>query len=187
MQNDQSKSEEVKGTTGQPLGQSQATNKGVKDMTKEELAVHLDSLTKELEDWKNRTLRIAADLQNTQNQFELDMATAKKSAKKSVAINIVSFINTMYLAFVYAPQNLDENTKNFINTLKSNFKKAIEDLKVSQIEIIIPDSGDDFNPETMSILNPEAVIDESSAKVKQVVSVGLKVDEQLIQPVSIMV
>ena len=71
----------------------------------------------EIEDWKNRTARIAADLQNITKQHDLDIQHAKKSAKKSALTTIVTFINTLNLAFSFAPKTEDDSVNKFILTL----------------------------------------------------------------------
>jgi molecular chaperone GrpE (heat shock protein) len=141
----------------------------------------------EIEDWKNRTARLAADLQNISKQHELDIQHAKKSAKKSTLSTIITFINTLNLAFSFAPQTQDEAVLQFITTLKSSLDRAIEDYKNIGVDIIIPKSGEVFNPEYMNILNPDVVGDSNEVLVKQVVSCGLKIDNQLVQPANVMV
>ena len=61
----------------------------------------------------------------------------------------------------------------------------ILDLQMQSIEVLIPQVGDDFNPEFMQALNsPEEV---SDAKVQNIVSLGLRIDNQIIQPTMVMI
>ena len=129
---------------------------------------------------------IRVRLQNTQKQHDFDLASTKKSTKKGVATTMATFVNTFNLAFSYIPNINDEKIQKFINTLKASFDKSISDIKVHNIEFLIPKTGDIFDPNFMEILNPDSVQGEE-VQVKQVVSVGIKVDNQLIQAASIMV
>jgi len=137
----------------------------------------------ELEDWKDKATRLSADIQNLNKQTELDLAQAKKSAKKNTATAILNFLNTLNLAFSFVPQTNDQKMIVFIETLKTSFQKVLEDFKLAGVEILVPVVGETFNPETMSLLNsPE----DSDPKIKQVVTLGIKIDGVLVQPASVL-
>jgi molecular chaperone GrpE len=139
----------------------------------------------EAEDWKNKALRTSADLQNFQKQTELDHLQTRKTVKKSTIQNLLPFLNTLNISFSYTPKTEDQAVVVFIETLKNTFNKLILDLKNSNIEILTANIGDIFDPNSMEILNSDFNSESGEAKVAQVVSVGLKIDNQLIQPLSI--
>jgi molecular chaperone GrpE (heat shock protein) len=151
-----------------------------------ELENEIEKLQQDLENARNGHIKALADFQNAQKQHDIDLASAKKSTKKGVATTMATFVNTFNLAFSYIPNITDEKIQKFINTLKESFDKSINDIKVHNIEFLIPKTGDIFDPNFMEILNPDSVQGEE-VQVKQVVSVGIKVDNQLIQAASIMV
>jgi molecular chaperone GrpE (heat shock protein) len=152
-----------------------------------QLEVELASSNKEKDDWKAKSIRYAADLQNSVRQNELDIAQAKKNTKKSTVLSLVPFLNTLNIAFAYSPQTEDPKVKTFISTLNSSFHKAISDFQGIGVEILTAQAGDAFDPEFMAILNNDVDTDSHEVKVKQVVSIGLKIDNQLIQPISVIV
>jgi molecular chaperone GrpE len=145
----------------------------------------IETLEKELQESKNNWLKSLADFQNFQKQTDLDIAQTKKSAKKSAVLNLIGFLNTIYLSLYYSPSTEDSKVLAFINTLKSSFDKVLEDLKVQNIEILIPKVGESFDAEFMQVLNPGE--SASDVVVSQVVSLGVRIDGQVIQPVSIMI
>jgi molecular chaperone GrpE (heat shock protein) len=152
-----------------------------------QLEVELASSNKEIDDWKAKSIRYAADLQNSIRQNELDISQAKKNTKKSTVLSLVPFLNTLNIAFAYSPETEDPKVKIFISTLNSSFHKAISDFQGIGVEILTAQPGDVFNPEFMAILNSDVDTDSNEVKVKQVVSIGLKIDNQLIQPISVIV
>lgn len=139
----------------------------------------------EVEDWKSHSTRLSADLQNLSKQHQLDIATTKKSAKKKTISSVLNFLNTLNLAFTFAPKSEDPSIQKFVDTLKISFERIIEDLKVDGIEIITPKIGEEFNPSYMSLLNGTS--DVENPVIQQVVSLGLKVDGSLVQPAAVMV
>ena len=152
-----------------------------------ELETQISSQKVDIEFWKNKSLRLSADIQNLQKQSDLDILQAKKTSKKQLIQNILPFINTLNIAFAYVPQTDDQKVSIFVETLKNTFEKLKLDLVNSNIEIIGASTGDIFNPDFMNILNSDYQNSDSQPVIKQVVSVGLRVDGQLIQPLSVIV
>jgi len=158
--------------------------------TKKDPQTELNILKQENQDLHNKYLKSVADLQNLQKQFELDLIQKSKSTKKKIVLALMPFLNAVNLSFSFIPQTEDQNLTQFVNSLKASLEKAIQDLKLYQVEIILPKIDEPFSAETMSILNPDNIDSNSDSdlpKIKQVVSLGVKVDGQVIQPVSIMI
>jgi molecular chaperone GrpE len=166
---------------------SEIDNNFVVDNSSMQIEAELQMMKLEMEDWKEKATRFSADIQNLSRQHELDIQQAKKSSKKAVLMSLVGFLNTINLAFSFAPNTEDEKVINFIFTLKTSFEMAIDDFKSLGVEILIPSVGEVFNAEYMNILNPDNVSETEQVVVKQVVSCGLKIDNQLVQPVNIMI
>jgi molecular chaperone GrpE len=144
------------------------------------------TLQQELDDWKEKSLRIGAEISNLQKQHELETSQIQKLVKKNLVLQLLEFLNTLNLSFSYVPQTDDDRINHFVKTLEISFNRLLADLKNNQVEILLAKPGDEFNPEFMTILNgPENV--EGKAVVKQMVTLGLKVDGQIIQPVSVLI
>jgi molecular chaperone GrpE len=149
----------------------------------EQVKVELDSSKIEITDWKNKALRAIADMENSKKQQELDAIQTKKSVKKNLSKPILDFLNHQFLIITYLKDITDQKALTSLETLKISFDKLVADLKSHGIEIIIPKIGDEFNPELMQGLN---TTENSEAKVENIVSLGLKIDTQVISPAMIM-
>lgn len=149
----------------------------------------LTILKAEAEDWKQKALRLGADIQNSQKQNELELIQAKKSAKKQLAKQMLDFVNTLFLSFSFFPESSDQKTKNLVGTLKTSYQKLVDDLKTAQVELIEPKIGDIYDPLTMTALTKsgENADTDSEIKVNQVASLGLKVEGQVVQPAVVVV
>jgi molecular chaperone GrpE len=148
----------------------------------EELKQEIEKLKQEISATNNKMFRVAADASNASKQNLLEVDTAKKSAKKQVVKNLLPFLTTMVLSFAFVPDN--EESKKFIKQLKNSLDKLNLDFDTSNVKFIIPKVGDDFNPNNMQALNGAS---EDEPKVKNVVSVGCIVDNQVIQPASVLI
>jgi molecular chaperone GrpE len=179
---------EIKSSKNQPLS-NEDSKLNVLNLQQEiaKLKSQISIQNIETEDWKNKALRTSADLQNFQKQTEIDQQQIRKVAKKSTIQNLLPFLNTLNISFSYTPKTEDQAVKVFIDTLKNTFNKLISDLKINNIEVLNAFDGDIFDPNIMEILNSDFVSETGEVKVRQVVSVGLKVDNQLIQPISVIV
>jgi len=188
LNNDQKKSQDFNSNqTNSELEKNlEFESEGVKSQEiNQEMLIKTETLQAEMNDWKERAMRYSAEIQNIQKQTELDVATAKKSAKKYVAQSLNGFLNTLNLAFNFAPKTDDENIHKFIQTLKGSFNQLQNDLNGVGIELIVPKESDLFDPEFMVALN-EKNENEENPTVKNIAGIGLKVDNQVIQPASVM-
>jgi molecular chaperone GrpE len=149
----------------------------------EKTTVELESSKVETSDWKNKALRAIADMENSKKQQELDAAQTKKNVKKNLSKPILDFLNNQFLVITYLKDITDQKALASLETLRISFDKLVADLKSQGIEIIIPKIGDEFNPELMQGLN---TTENSEAKVENIVSLGLKIDTQVISPAMIM-
>ncbi len=147
----------------------------------QKLSAEQDTLKKEIEELKAKNLRLLADMQNVMKQNEMDVDRAKKSVKKEIALSLADFVSHMNLAFSYAPEASETAVKDFVDRLKNSLDTSLKVLQKFNIEIIIPNPGDTFNPEFMNAVN-ELSGDTSIPTVKGVVSAGVKVDGQVIKP-----
>jgi molecular chaperone GrpE len=149
----------------------------------EKVKVQLDSSKVEITDWKNKALRAIADMENSKKQQELDAIQTKKNVKKNLAKPILDFLNNQFLIITYLKDITDQKALTSLETLKISFDKLVADLKSQGIEVIIPKIGDEFNPEFMQGLN---TTENNEAKVENIVSLGLRIDTQIISPAMIM-
>jgi molecular chaperone GrpE (heat shock protein) len=149
-----------------------------------ELKEENNSLKNEIGDWQNKLSRLNNELNNITKQNELDLAQAKKKSKKSVISQLLEFINTLHLAFLNLPKEQTPETQKFVNTLQTSFQRLISDLQADNIEIIFPEPGQEFDPHYMALLEGTQILEEHP-KVKQVVSLGAKIDDQVIKPATV--
>jgi len=150
-----------------------------------ELKNSINQLEADVDMWKDRSSRLSAEISNLQKQQEIDLSGAKKSGKKQVSSQIIIFLNTLNLAFSFAPSSEDIKVNSFIATLKASFEKLNQDLKNAGIEIILPKEGDQFNAEIMSALDV-APDSQENPIVKKIAGLGYIIDGQVIQPASVL-
>jgi molecular chaperone GrpE (heat shock protein) len=146
------------------------------------LKAQLKSKEEESKDWQNKAFRYVADLENYKKQQELELAQAKKNAKKNAIKPLLEYLNNQYLSLNFIKDITDEKAQKAFATFNSSFEKIIIEYKLQGVDLILPKPGDSFDPVTMQALTPPT---DEEAAVKHIVSLGLKIDNQLIQPVMV--
>lgn len=166
--------------------QSQATVKQLQ-IKIIELYGQLEILEAKVSNWKQKTEILLekhqTEIKTINKQHQLDLEATQKKVKKSIVSEIVDFLNTLNISFTFVPnssqEHKEESMDKFINTLKGSFDKLIQDLEKQNIFIILPKVGHEFDPQTMSALQNS---DQEDTKVKNIVSLGIKLDDQVIKP-----
>lgn len=145
--------------------------------------IQLKSKEEESKDWQNKAFRYVADLENYKKHQELELAQAKKNTKKNAIKPLLEFLNNQYLSLNFIKDITDEKSLKAFAAFNSSFEKIIVEYKLQGVDLILPQIDDNFDPVTMQALTPPA--DAEAATIKHVVSLGLKIDNQLIQPVMV--
>ncbi len=156
----------------------------IEEVTKqlESLKIQHQSEQNSSKDWQNKAFRYASDLDNIRKQHELDSAQTKKNTKKYVTKPLMEFLNNQYLAISFIKDIQDEKAQKSMATVSTGFEKLIIEFKLQNIEIIVPQIGVEFDANVMQSLTPPS---DDQHTIKHIVSLGLKIDGQLIQPVMV--
>ena len=175
-------------TTEQPTssGNADANTHSANAQTSNVISSKEQELLQEIETLKAKNLRLLADIQNLLRQNQIDIERAKKTLKTEIALAMVDFVTSMHLAFTYLPDNLDEKTRNFIRQLQLSLESSIKNLQSLNIELLIPKVGEPFNSEYMNAVNTPTDEASNLPAIKSVVTVGLKVDGQLVKPAQVL-
>jgi molecular chaperone GrpE (heat shock protein) len=146
------------------------------------LKIQLESKETESKDWQAKAFRYVADLENYKKQQELEISQIKKNTKKYAVKPLLEYLNNQYLALNFIKDITEEKTTKALAMFRTSFDKLVIEYNLQGVELILPKEGDEFDPVIMQALAPT---DDEHAKVKHIVSLGLKIDNQLIQPVMV--
>jgi molecular chaperone GrpE len=164
-----------------PVGDAKQTE-NIEVSELELLKIQLKSKEDESKDWQNKAFRYVADLENYKKHQELELAQTKKNTKKITVKPLLEFLNNQYLSLNFIKDITDEKAQKAFAAFNSSFEKIIVEYKLHGVELILPVVGDKFDPVTMQALAPT---EDEEAIIKHIVSLGLRVDNQLIQPVMV--
>lgn len=130
----------------------------------------------EIANLNNKLLRVLADYQNLQRQT----ATQVESMRVSSISDIVKGMSEIYDDLQLAIQNMDESARPGVQSILEKIKKIITE---QGCEVIAPNTGEDFDAGTMeAITQIETKDDKQINKIAQLVSVGIKYNENILKP-----
>lgn len=129
------------------------------------------NLKAEIEDWKNKYLRLMADFQNYQKRIEGEKAMFGAIANLSLIQDILEVFDDMTLALQDEALNVD-SAKSSMKTAQDKLIAAAEKAGIERIEVKV---GDEFNKETMEAITTTPVEDEKQkGKVVAVINSAFK-------------
>ena len=142
-----------------------------------------EAADKEKDDWKNKYYGAYADMANTRKQVEKENAEFKKYAVQSVIKEIVPVLDSFDLALKNEPK--DENLKKYLEGFNMIHSKLLNSLKQLGVEIIIPQKGEEYNPNKMEAFS--TVDGDEDNRVAEVFLKGYKLHDHLIRPAGVII
>jgi molecular chaperone GrpE len=165
-----------------PSNEKSTSSINIENLNSLKYSSQITELEKKLKESEDKSLRLMAEISNMHKHQESQSTQLKRSGKRQVLEPVVGFLTILNIAFAHKPDTQDEKFLKFFGTLSTSFEKVKQDLLSSGVELIIPTQGQDFDPITMQSLTPAS----ETNKVVNTVSLGYKLDGQLIQPSMVM-
>ncbi len=149
----------------------------------EDYQAKFEAADKQADDWKNKYFQAFADMSNTRKQVERETADFKKYAKQSLIEEMLPALDGFDMALKNEPK--DEIVKKYLQGFVMIHSKFLSVLKDQSVEIINPQKGDDYDPNTMQAFS--TVDGEEDNKIADVFTKGYKLFDHLIRPAGVIV
>lgn len=130
----------------------------------------------EKKEMEEKSLRIAADLQNIKRRADTEKSAARFDGSVKILLPFVEVVDNFSRAFDHLPKELEENE--FIVGIKGVEKKFQETLGSLQVSFF-GEIGEEFNSDLHESLMIAA--DAESGKIGQVFEKGLRVGEKIVR------
>jgi molecular chaperone GrpE len=149
----------------------------------EDYQAKFEAADKQADDWKNKYFQAFADMSNTRKHVERETADFKKYAKQSLIEEMLPALDGFDMALKNEPK--DEIVKKYLQGFVMIHSKFLSVLKDQSVEIINPQKGDDYDPNTMQAFS--TVDGEEDNKIADVFTKGYKLFDHLIRPAGVIV
>lgn len=133
---------------------------------------------KNLNGWK----RAQADYQNLKKQSEQEKLEIRKYASASVIEEMIPVFDNFALAIKHCPEDLAGNS--WVQGILYIEQQWSQILSEQGVEIIKPQVGEDFDPNTQEAIE---TVESGDEKVSEVVQSGYKLHDRVIRPARVKV
>ncbi len=114
-------------TTSDSTTLSQSTTKKKKKSRTKELEEKIHLLEKELDNWKEKTLRLSAELQNLRRRYDREMSNTVIYANQKLIESLIPVIDELELALKASDKN--KNFEAFRNGVEMIYRKLMQILE----------------------------------------------------------
>ena len=140
----------------------------------------LESLEKEINDYKNIAARAQADLVNYRNRMKIELLEIEQKTIKNFALKLLSVIDDIDLAIENSKDSSKEVLSNGLNSIRSKFENI---LKLKNINII--EDNNKFDPYIHEALLKTESTDQEDGSILRVLRKGYVMNEDVIRPTQV--
>lgn len=147
----------------------------------EELSVE-ETLTKERDEWKDKSYRLAAEMENLKKRTEKEITDARKYGVTNFARELLDVQDNLERALnVLEEASVDEEQKKSlvegVSMVKTQLVKAFERVSIQRIEAV----GQKLNPELHQAVM-QVPSEEAAGTVVQEIQPGYMIADRLLRP-----
>ena len=140
----------------------------------------LESLEKEINDYKNIAARAQADLVNYRNRMKIELLEIEQKTIKNFALKLLSVIDDIDLAIENSKDSSKEVLSNGLNSIRNKFENI---LKLKNINII--EDINKFDPYIHEALLKTESTDQEDGSILRVLRKGYVMNEDVIRPTQV--
>lgn len=142
-------------------------------------SLEIQKYKQEIEDYKNKFMRISADFQNYKKRVEKEKSEIYKFGSEKIIIDILPILDNLERAIQSAEDNEDnKGLKEGIEMVYKQFKDILQKHGVEEIDCL----GKEFDPNCHHAVMQEECEDEESNTVIEIFQKGYKLHSKVIRP-----
>lgn len=150
----------------------------------EKLQKENDELKKEVETWKDKAYRTAADCDNLRKSYEKDHANMLKYRAMGFVEKLLPALDSFHLSL--SVKSDDASLQNYVKGFEMIYRQILSAFEQEGVVQIAPKIGDNFNVDTMQAIDVQEADGEEN-KVLQVYSNGFMLKDRLVRPAMVVV
>nr|WP_314433645.1 nucleotide exchange factor GrpE [uncultured Brevundimonas sp.] len=147
----------------------------------------LDAVIAERDEWKDRALRVAAEMENLKRRAETQQNDARAFAIQRFAKDLLGVADNLERALMAAPKDSEGAAAGLVTGLELTQKSLLQAFDANGLKLVKPEPGDAFNPHLH-----EAMIEQPSdtvpgGAVLQTMQSGFELFGRTIRPAMVVV
>ena len=147
----------------------------------------LDAVIAERDEWKDRALRVAADMENLKRRAETQQNDARAFAIQRFAKDLLGVADNLERALMAAPKDSEGAAAGLVTGLEMTQKSLLQAFDTNGLKLVKPEPGDAFNPHLHQAMIEQPSDTVPGGAVLQTMQSGFELFGRTIRPAMVVV
>lgn len=147
----------------------------------------LDQVIAERDDWKDRALRVAAEMENLKRRSETQQNDARAFAIQRFARDLLGVADNLERALQAAPKDAEGPAAGLVTGLEMTQKSLLQAFETNGLKRLAPAAGDTFDPNFHQAMLEQPSDTVAGGAVIQTMQAGFELFGRTIRPAMVVV
>ncbi len=147
----------------------------------------LDAVIAERDEWKDRALRVAAEMENLKRRAETQQNDARAFAIQRFAKDLLGVADNLERALMAAPKESEGATAGLVTGLELTQKALLQAFDTNGLKRVAPGPGDAFNPHLHQAMMEQPSDTVPGGTVIQTMQSGFELFGRTVRPAMVVV
>ncbi|WP_375600727.1 nucleotide exchange factor GrpE [Brevundimonas sp. SH203] len=147
----------------------------------------LDAVIAERDEWKDRALRVAADMENLKRRAETQQNDARAFAIQRFAKDLLGVADNLERALMAAPKDADGPAAGLVTGLELTQKALLQAFETNGLKRVAPEAGEAFNPHLHQAMMEQPSDTVPGGTVIQTMQSGFELFGRTVRPAMVVV
>ena len=147
----------------------------------------LDAVIAERDEWKDRALRVAAEMENLKRRSETQQNDARAFAIQRFAKDLLGVADNLERALMAAPKDADAGEAGLVTGLELTQKSLLTAFEANNLKRVAPAAGEAFDPHLHQALMEQPSDTVQGGKVLQTLQAGYALFGRTVRPAMVVV
>ncbi len=147
----------------------------------------LDQVIAERDDWKDRALRVAAEMENLKRRSETQQNDARAFAIQRFARDLLGVADNLERALHAAPKDAEGPAAGLVTGLEMTQKSRLQAFETNGLKRLAPSAGDAFDPNFHQAMMEQPSDTVPGGAVVQTMQAGFELFGRTIRPAMVVV
>ena len=147
----------------------------------------LDAVIAERDEWKDRALRVAAEMENLKRRAETQQNDARAFAIQRFAKDLLGVADNLERALMAAPKDAEGATAGLVTGLEMTQKALLQAFDGNGLKLVKPEAGEAFNPHLHQAMMEQPSDTVPGGAVIQTMQSGFELFGRTIRPAMVVV
>lgn len=147
----------------------------------------LDAVIAERDQWKDRALRAAAEMENAKRRAETQQNDARAYAIQRFARDLLGVADNLERALQAAPQDAEGAAGGLVTGLEMTQKSLLSAFEANGLKRVAPNAGEAFDPHLHQAMMEQPSADVPGGAVIQTLQAGYELFGRTVRPAMVVV